>query len=231
MPQETEVHPQSLFPPQPIPPAAQALNERIQGMMDGQPKDEAAVSGVLTGMDELLDLMGAALYNLASMLVGEGEESIALVETAIANAEIALCQDTTMARQNSRRALCRAAVELIGRREPASLQAPEGAFHVVSCLEEDDLEGAGISREDLDRMIAGPERGRVREWLESLPVATRVVFVLRAVAGLSGAETAGILAEHGGVAASGWTPAGVRELFRLGLCSLASQLLHASATR
>jgi hypothetical protein len=50
------------------------------------------------------------------------------------------------------------------------------------------------------------------------------------VAGLSAAETAGLLAEHGGPQAANWTPDAVRELFRQGLCSLASQVLHASHT-
>jgi len=49
------------------------------------------------------------------------------------------------------------------------------------------------------------------------------------VAGLSAADTAGLLATHGGRAAAGWTPEAVRELFRQALCSLASQLIHATA--
>ena len=79
--------------------------------------------------------------------------------------------------------------------------------------------------------MAGPGRDRVREWLESLPTAMRTVFVLRAVAGFTAAETAALLQAQGGPQAAGWTPEAVRELFRQGLCSLASQLLHASAAR
>ena len=77
--------------------------------------------------------------------------------------------------------------------------------------------------------MAGPDRERVRTWLNSLPGALRTIFVLRAVAGFTAAETAGMLATHGGPRAEGWTPEAVRELFRQGLCSLASQMIQASA--
>jgi hypothetical protein len=63
----------------------------------------------------------------------------------------------------------------------------------------------------------------VREWLAKLPTGVRTVFALRAVAGFSAAETAGLLAEYGA-----WAPQGVREIFRQGLCSLASQLVKSS---
>jgi hypothetical protein len=53
--------------------------------------------------------------------------------------------------------------------------------------------------------------------------------VLRAVAGFSPAETAGLLAAHGGPEAAGWASEAVRELFRQGLCSLASQMIHATS--
>jgi hypothetical protein len=55
--------------------------------------------------------------------------------------------------------------------------------------------------------------------------------MLRAVAGFSSAETATLLAAHGGSGASGWTDSAVRDTFRSGLCSLASQLIHATAGR
>ena len=80
----------------------------------------------------------------------------------------------------------------------------------------------------MERMIAGPDRDRVRAWLESLPTALRTIYVLRAVAELTTAETAELLAAHGGPLAAEWTPDQVRELFRQGLCSLASQLIHAT---
>jgi DNA-directed RNA polymerase specialized sigma24 family protein len=76
-------------------------------------------------------------------------------------------------------------------------------------------------------MMAGPDRDRVRTWLESLPTPMRTIFVLRAVSGFSTPETAALLAAHGGAKAAGWSGEAVRELFRQGLCSLASQMINA----
>jgi len=181
------------------------------------------------GWDEMFDQIAAGLYNLASMLVGEGEEGAQLVEATIATAEVSVCADPVLARANSRQALCRAAIGAIQKRDPENLAAPDGVFAATTCIEDDDLGAAGVSPEELERMISGPDRERVRNWLEGLPVGVRTVFVLRAVAGFSGAETAALLAELGGPKAVGWTAQGVRDTFRQGLCSLASQLIHASA--
>jgi DNA-directed RNA polymerase specialized sigma24 family protein len=205
--------------------------EALYGLLDGQPKDEATVARALEGLDDVFDLIAAKLYSLASMLVGEGEASVRLVETAVANAEVSLCQDPTVARMSSRRALASAALDLLAERDPGSLTAPEGVAPAGTCIEDDDLASAGISAEELDNMFAGPERDRVRQWLESLPTAMRVVFVLRAVAGFTAVETAELIQTHGGPEAAAWSPEAVREVFRQGLCSLASQLLHASAAR
>jgi hypothetical protein len=224
----------SLIPPQPVPEYAQEFTNRVQGLLDGHQKDEATVTDAFqdmdaVGMDAMIDMIAAGLYTMASMLVGEGEESVRLVETAIANADVAACSDATAARKSSRRALCEAALELLACRDAKSLQAPEGLEHVATCIEDDDLDAAGVSQVELEQMMAGPDRGRVRTWLASLPAAMRTIFVLRAVAGFSAPETAELLTAHGGPAAAGWTPEAVRELFRQGLCSLASQMIQATA--
>jgi hypothetical protein len=176
----------------------------------------------------MFDLIAAGMYSIASMLVGEGEDSIRLVETAVANTELSSAHDPLQSRKNSRRALCAAALETLAARDAASLAAPHGLEHAVTCIDDEELDAAGVSSEELERMIAGPDRDRVRNWLESLPTAMRTIFVLRAVAGLTPAETANLLQEHGGPQAAGWDDDAVRELFRQGLCSLASQVLHAA---
>jgi hypothetical protein len=203
----------------------------MRGLMDGQPKDEAAVAKALEGFDDILDKIASGLYSMASMLVGEGEESVRLVEAAVANAEVSVCHDPEVARKSSRRALGIAALDLLAERDAGSLAAPEGLAPADTCIEDDDLASAGISTEELENMIAGPDRDRVRKWLASLPTTLRTVFVLRAVAGFTAMETATLLQTHGGPQAAGWTPEAVREVFRQGLCSLASQLIHASAER
>jgi hypothetical protein len=218
----------SLIPQKPIPDGADEFSKKVQGLLDGRPKDEATVSRALEGMDAMLDVIAAGLYSMAAMLVGEGEDSIGLVETAVARTEVPAGSDVMEARQSSRRALCTAAIELIAKRTPGSLAAPEGLEHAVTCIEDDDLEAAGISRQELDHMLAGPNRESVRNWIESLAMQTRVIFVLRAVAGFTADETAAMLSEHGGKGAEGWNADAVREIFRQGLCSLASQLIHST---
>ena len=218
----------SMIPQQPMPAGAEEFSKTVSGLQDGRPKDEATVNRALEGMDDMLDTIAAGLYSMASMLVGEGEDSIELVEAAIARTDISSSGDAAEGRRSSRRALCTAAIELIAKRTPGSLAAPEGLEHAATCIEDDDLESAGISREELEHMLAGPNRESIKKWIESLATQTRVIFVLRAVAGLTADETAALLAGHGGPGAAGWNAEAVREIFRQGLCSLASQLIHAT---
>jgi len=204
------------------------MSEEYPTQEPRRPKDEATVAQALEGMDNTFDRIAARLYSLASMLVGEGEDSIRLVETAVATAEVPAFSSAEDARRSSRLALPAAAVELIAKRDPESLAAPEALEHAVTCIEDDDLDAAAEARESMERMIAGPDRDRVRAWLESLPTALRTIYVLRAVAELTTSETAELLASHGGPLAAAWAPDQVRELFRQALCSLASQLIHAT---
>ncbi|MDR3725042.1 MAG: hypothetical protein P4K83_11205 [Terracidiphilus sp.] len=193
------------------------------------PETDAELAALRAQMDAVLDKIAAELYNLASMLVGESEEGVKLVETAIDKAEISACQNPRAARKSIGRALCKGGVALLASRDAESLKAPETAIYPATCIEDDDLESAGISLQQLEQMFSGPDRDRVRNWLTQLPLAIHAVFVMRAVASLTPEETAGILAEFGGPQAAGWKPESVREVFRQGLCSLASQLIHASA--
>ena len=228
MRQEITTPSQSLIPPVPIPAEARVFTSRIQGLLDGQPKDDATVEKALEGMDSMFDLIAAGLYNLASMLVGEGEDSIRLVEAAVTNTEVSSSHDPERSRKNTKHALADAALTILEERDPGSLAAPVGLQQGGTCIEDDDLDAAGDSGAELERMLAGPDRERVRQWLGSLPTAMRTIFVLRAVAGLSAAEVASLLALHGGAAASSWTANAVRGVFRQGLCSLASQLIQAA---
>jgi len=221
----------SLIPTEPLPPGAHAFTERMQTLMDGSPKDDATVAQVLVGQEEMLDAIAARMYTLASMLVGEGEESIRLVEAAVADTDISVCHDPIESRRSNRLSLAKAAIHLLEERTPGCLDAPKGALPQHTCIDDDELDAAGVSSEELETMIAGPDRERVRTWLESLPVVQRVVFVLRAVASIPAQGTAALLAVNGGPGAANWTADSVREVFRLALCSLASQLIHATSAR
>jgi hypothetical protein len=147
----------------------------------------------------------------------------------VATTEVAACHDPVEGRKSSRRALARAALQMIAQRNPNGLAAPEGIEQSGGCIEDDDLEAAGVSTVELQKMMAGPERNCVRNWLENLPADMRTIFALRAVAGFTAPETAALLVENGGSQAAGWTADGVRAIFRQGLCSIASQLIQASA--
>jgi hypothetical protein len=219
----------SLIPPKPMPEGAEAFTRSVQGLLDGRAKDDVEVTQAFSGLDEMFDVIAAGLYSLASMLVGEGEESVRLVEHTVSTADVTRCGDHFEARRSSRLALAKAALETIARREPGSLVAPAGEAGPTTCIEDDDLDSAGVSAKELEQMIAGPDRDRVREWLANLPTSLRTVFVLRAVAGFTSSETAALLAAHGGPGAEGWTSNAVRDDFRQGLCSLASRLIHETA--
>lgn len=220
---------ESLVPPQPIPEEARDFSARVHGLLDGQAKDDATVAAALDGMDHAVELIAAGLYTMASMLVGEGEDGVRLVETTIATTELSCRGDAAEGRRNSRRALSVAALQVLAARDPALLAAPVDAEPASGCIGDDDLDAAGTAGDELERALAGPNRERVRVWLQQLSPAARTVFVLRAVAGMPVAETAQLLVEHGGPQAHGWTADKVRSVFRQGLCSLASQLLHEAA--
>lgn len=181
--------------------------------------------------DEILDRIASGLYNLASMLVGEGEKSAELVEQTISSSEVKLCCCPTEARKSSKRVLSGLALRILAERDPEALRAPEGPAPAGVCIEEDDLEEAGFTYDEIEKIFTGPERGRVRNWLEGLQPTVRIVFVLRAVACLTAAEAARLLKINGGKYSMGWTAEAVRESFRQGLCSLASQFFQASAVK
>ena len=222
----------SFIPEEPLHHQGAAFFEQVTGMLDGRPHDPAAVEAALSDWDGLLEKMAAELYRISSMLLGEGEESIRLIEQVVAPVDLPACHDHLEARHNARLALGAQAIALVAGRDASALAAPaEEESGPVSCIEDDDLSAAGVTPDELERMIGGPEGRRLRDWLEGLSVPLRAVFVLRAVAGLSSPEVAGLLAEHGGASAQNWTPDAVRSTFRQALCSLASQLIHTAAIR
>jgi DNA-directed RNA polymerase specialized sigma24 family protein len=216
---------------EPIHPQGAAFFEQVTGMLDGQPKDPAAVEAALTGWDGVLERIAADTYRVASMLLGEGEQAIGLIERVIAEVDFKVCSSQAEARHNSRLQMAADAIAILTQKDAAALAAPKDDSGPSSCIEDDDLEAAGVTPDELEQMISGPEAYRLRNWLEGLTVSLRVIFVLRAVAGLSSQEIAGLLAEQGGEIAQDWTPDTVRATFRQALCSLASQLIHATATK
>jgi DNA-directed RNA polymerase specialized sigma24 family protein len=225
----------SFGPEELLNPQSAALFERISGVIDGQPRESAAAGADLIGRDGMLEKIAVELYRVSSMLLGEGEEAIALIEDVVARIDLQDCSSHDEALHLSRLLLAAEAISVLRKRDsannPRSLAAPAQETGPVGCIEDDDLSAAGVTPDELEQMISGPEAHRLRDWLEGLSVSLRVVFVLRAVADLSSVEVATALAKHGGSAAQGWTTDAVRSSFRQALCSLASQLVHATASR
>jgi DNA-directed RNA polymerase specialized sigma24 family protein len=216
---------------EPLHPEGAAFFQQVTGLLDGQPKDPAAVEAALSGWDGVLERIAADTYRVASMLLGEGEEAIGLIERVVAEVDLKACSSPADARHNSRLQMAADAIAILAQRDAVALAAPTDASGPASCIEDDDLEAAGVTPDELEQMISGPEAYRLRNWLEGLSVSLRYIFVLRAVAGLSSPEIARLLVEHGGQVAQDWTPDAVRGIFRQALCSLASQLIHATATK
>jgi len=222
---------EKFLPEQSVHPQGAAFFSQISEMLNGQPKDPAIVEAALTGWDGVLEKIAGDLYQIGSMLLGEGEETIQLIEYVVANVDIPACSDHIDAQHKSRLALGEQAIRVLATRVPASLSAPEPDSGPVSCIEDDDLSAAGVTHAELERMLTGPESQHLRTWLEGLPVSQRAIFVLRAIGGLSSIEVAVLLAENGGPQAQDWTPDAVRSSFRLALCSLASQLIHSTHSK
>jgi hypothetical protein len=235
MPSNPASQDHSIFPEEPLSLDDATSSRQKTEMLDVRPRTSEMAEAALSRGDELLEKIAAELYRIGSMLLGEGEEAIGLVERVVTSVALPVNGDRAQSRHNARLLLAADAIAILGQRDAAdhsvSLAAPADDSGPASCIEDDDLSAAGVTTDELEHMISGPERHRLRDWLEGLSVSLRVIFVLRAVAGLSSAEVAGILAERGGPAAQDWTPDAVRGSFRQALCSLASLLIHATATR
>ncbi len=176
--------------------------------------------------------MATELFQLASLLVGSEERALTTIESALATMQIDPCLDPESARQQARVGVVRSALQVLAAEQPASLATIDGGTADAGpCIQDDDLAGAGITEAQMRDWLgrqgnAGLQKG-LRDWLESLPVAQRAVFVQRAVLGQGNEAAAGLLRETGGSPAAGWTPQDVSQTFRVALCSLANSLAHA----
>ena len=178
--------------------------------------------------------MASELFQLASLLVGSEDRALSAIESALATMQIDPCLDPESARRQARVAVVRSALEALAAEQPASLATVAGEPDAAGpCIQDDDLAGAGITEDQLRDWLGregNPDLQKgMRDWLESLPVAQRAIFVQRAVLGQGNEATAGLLREAGGSSAAGWTPQEVSQTFRVALCSLANSLAHAPA--
>ncbi len=170
----------------------------------------------------------AELFQVAAMLLGNESEAVELVEVTVNSAEIDPCFDPVTARRQAMDHLLRLAVGRLKASDPAGFErtsAPGG--QQSTCIESDDLSAAGLTPLQLEALLGGPGRSRLRQWLHDLPAAQRAVFVQRAVLGESNATVAGRLGTGAGTGQ--WTAEAAGNIFRQALCSLATALLHSAA--
>jgi len=169
------------------------------------------------------------LYQIAALMIGDESQAIELVEKVVDQAAIDPCAEADDSVEAARQALIESAVLRLRQADPNAFDVPtlhgQAGGH---CIEDDDLSSAGISSSQIASMVRGPERSRLRDWLNKLPVAQRAIFVERAILGWDNTTAAASLSKAGG---SNWQPRQVSELFRLALCSLATSLVHAAAAQ
>jgi DNA-directed RNA polymerase specialized sigma24 family protein len=165
------------------------------------------------------------LYQTAALFVGDESEALQLVEETVASVEMDPCADGEAARGAASRELVQRALARVASLRSAEMH-PSAAADLGGCVQTDDLSAAGITREQLTGLLSGAGRVRMRQWLEGLGPVERSVFVLRAVLGRTGAESAHLLQR---ATADSWTETHVGGAYRAALCSLASSLVHSAA--
>ncbi|HZD75486.1 MAG TPA: hypothetical protein VE218_00680 [Acidobacteriaceae bacterium] len=165
------------------------------------------------------------LYQTAALFVGDESEAMQLVEQTVASVEMDPCADGDAARSAASHELIQRALARVAALRPAQMH-PSAATDLGGCVETDDLSAAGITREQLEALLSGGDRASMRQWLEGLGPVERSVFVLRAVLGRGGPESAQLLHQTTG---DSWTETHVGGAYRAALCSLASSLVHSAA--
>jgi len=169
------------------------------------------------------------LYQVAALMMGDESRAIELVESTVAQTIIDPCAEAGASVSAALESLMEKAVARLSKTDPEAFKAPillaSAGGH---CIDDDDLSAVGISASQLTDMVNGPERRRLRDWLNRLPVSQRVIFVVRATLGWDNAATAALLSK---TASGNWQPWQVSELFRQALCSLATSLVHAAVAQ
>jgi hypothetical protein len=168
------------------------------------------------------------LFQIAALILGSEEEAVMMVEETVANVDIDPCADAGAAYDQARERLVDSAVQRLDELHPGAFAAPPSAEGTSSCIETDDLGAAGLTAEQLNALLEGPGRARMREWLDQLAPALRAIFVLRAVVGQDGERTAQNLRRSGALGAQDWQREQVGTAYRQALCSLANSLMSSN---
>ena len=165
------------------------------------------------------------LFQIAALMLGDEREAVSLVEESVAQVEADPCAEATAAYAEARTLLVHTAVQRMAGLYPEAFAVPAADSGDAACLETDDLGAAGLTGEQFGALISGTGRAVMRDWLERLAPALRAIFVLRAVAGQDGEQTAESLRRSGAKGAQAWRRDQVGAAYRQALCSLASCLM------
>ena len=165
------------------------------------------------------------LFQTAALILADQAEAIAAFEQAVAASDVDPCADPASAYMHTREVLTQMAVARAVAMNPAAFE-PEALTPANDvCLDTDDWAATGLTAQQLSEVVSGSGRTRLRDWLEHLRPAARVIFVLRAILGKDSATVAATL--RGAELKPGWTSEQVGQVFRGALCSLASSLVQA----
>jgi hypothetical protein len=165
------------------------------------------------------------LFQIAALMLGDEQEAVSLVEATVAKVEADPCAEATLAYAEARSLLVHSAMQRMAGLYPEAFGVPAAEPADGPCIETDDLGAAGLTGEQFGALFSGAGRAGMREWLGRLAPALRAVFVLRAVAGQDGEQTAESLRQSGARGAQAWRRDQVRTAYRQALCSLASCLI------
>jgi hypothetical protein len=193
-------------------------------LMSERDLGQAPEAGHLVAEDSALHL-----FQIAALMLGDEQQAVSLVEETVARVETDPCCEGTLAYAEARDLLVQTAVQRMAGLYPGAFAVPAQQPADAACIETDDLGAAGLTGEQFGAMLSGAGRAGMREWLERLAPALRAIFVLRAVAGQDGEQTAERLRQSGANGAQAWRRDQVGAAYRQALCSLATCLMSSQA--
>jgi hypothetical protein len=190
--------------------------------MNSQYRGQAAQSGISRAQGAALEL-----FQIAAMMLGSEEEAVALVEDAFAGVQADPCADADAAEDQALPRLLEMALRRLLKQSPEAFAIPPEVADSAACIDSEDLAAAGMDA--IAALLQEPQRGAIRDWLDQLTPALRVIFVLRAIAGRDAGQTLELLYRSGASGAHLWSREQVGIAYRRALCSLANSLLTSNA--
>ena len=188
--------------------------------------------GQVPGTGRMPEDTALQLFQIAALMLGDEQQAVSLVEETVAQVEADPCAEGALAYAEARSLLVHTAVRRMAGLYPGAFAVPPAELGAPGCIDTGPgdpgtgpLAEAGIVGEELGALLSRAGRAGMREWLDRLAPALRTIFVLRAVAGQDGEQTAENLRQSGATGAQGWRRDLVGTAYRQALCSLATCLV------